>query len=61
MDKVIVGLHSEEWQKGYAAFERGDTINMSHEEYEEQSDEWKAGARYACEHQQGYVPQGQKA
>ena len=45
--------HSKEWQDGWRAYQQGDTIEMSHEEYLEKSDEWKSGARYACEHPVG--------
>ena len=41
---------SKEWQDGWRAYQQGDDIGMSDEEYRAKSDEWKEGAKFACEH-----------
>lgn len=47
--------HSKDWQDGWRAYQAGDDIDMTHEEYLAKSDEWKAGARYAAENPVGIM------
>ena len=55
MEKDEWRLHTKDWQDGWRAYQQGDTIVMTHEEYLSKSDEWKNGARYACEYPEGIM------
>ena len=57
-NKVKWNDKSSEWKKGWYAGQFGEDIDMSKEEIENMSDDWKDGLKYALLNPTGdfYVP-----
>lgn len=55
MTQAEWNAHSEDWRKGWNDYTNCRTMDMSKEEFDSKSEEWKMGAEYAYLHPFGFV------